>query len=187
MHPNLIEGDVVLVNRVAYDLKLPLTNIRLVHLGDPRRGDIITFWSPSDGRRLIKRVMALPGDTIAMHHKQLLINGQPAAYLPKGKMMETIAPAVQVPAVRLSENTGDSRHDIQWLEGATRAVDFGPIVIPAERYLMLGDNRDNSADSRYIGLIDRSLLIGKAERILVSDNYQGNWAPRFERFGKELY
>jgi signal peptidase I len=64
---------------------------------------------------------------------------------------------------------------------------FGPVAIPAGQYLMLGDNRDNSADSRYIGLVPRKNLIGRAERVLVSADYQGNWMPRTERFGMSLY
>jgi signal peptidase I len=66
MRPNLLEGDVVFVNRIAYDLKLPLTDVILAHLGDPRRGDIVTFTSPADGKRLIKRLVALPGDVVEM-------------------------------------------------------------------------------------------------------------------------
>jgi len=64
--------------------------------------------------------------------------------------------------------------------------DFGPVTVPQDAYLMLGDNRDNSADSRYIGFVPRHLLIGRAERILVSADYQGNWMPRTERFGQSL-
>src|SRR5512135_918846 len=76
MHPNLLEGDVVLVNRLAYDLKVPLTDIIVAHTGEPKRGDIVTFFSPKNGMRLIKRVIALPGDRLEMRDKQLIINGQ---------------------------------------------------------------------------------------------------------------
>ena len=80
MHPNILEGDVVLVNRLAYNLKVPLTDVVLARLGDPRRGDIVTFSSPQDGRRLIKRVVGLPGDVVSMQDKRLLINGRPVGY-----------------------------------------------------------------------------------------------------------
>ena len=68
-----------------------------------------------------------------------------------------------------------------------RAFDVGPVTVPQGEYLMLGDNRDNSADSRVIGLVPRKLLVGRAERVLVSADYQGNWMPRTERFGMSLY
>src|SRR3954454_23209124 len=77
MRPTLLEGDVVFVNRLAFDLKVPLTDIAVVHLGEPRRGDIITFSSPRDGTRLIKRLIAVPGDTVEMRNRLLLVNGQP--------------------------------------------------------------------------------------------------------------
>jgi signal peptidase I len=80
MHPNLLEGDVVFVNRLAYNVKLPLTDIVLSQTGEPQRGDIVTFSSPVNGTRLIKRVIALPGDRVEMRNEQLIINGQPARY-----------------------------------------------------------------------------------------------------------
>jgi signal peptidase I len=80
MHPNLLEGDVVLVNRLAFDLKVPLTDMVLARLGEPARGDIVTFRSPRDGTRLIKRVAALPGDVVEMRNERLVINGRQADY-----------------------------------------------------------------------------------------------------------
>ena len=74
MHPTILEGDVVLVNRLAYNLKLPLTDVVLARTGEPQRGDIVTFSSPRDGTRLIKRIVGLPGDVISMRDKHLLIN-----------------------------------------------------------------------------------------------------------------
>jgi len=188
MHPNILEGDVILVNRLAYNLKVPLTNIVLSRTGEPVRGDIVTFFSPKDGTRLVKRLVGLPGDTIAMRNKQLIVNGHAATYASAGVVMETTASGYAGPALRLIEKgLGTRTHEIQWLSGADNAPDFGPLVIPADRYLMLGDNRDNSADSRFIGLVPRELLIGRAERILVSAAITDNWLPRFDRFGKNLY
>ena len=80
MRPTILEGDVVLVNRLAYDLKVPLTDVSLAKLGEPQRGDIVTFTSPTDGTRLIKRLVALPGDVVEMKDEVLLINHQAAAY-----------------------------------------------------------------------------------------------------------
>lgn len=187
MHPNILEGDVVLVNRLAYNLKLPLTDIVLARLGDPKRGDIVTFTSPKDGVRLIKRVVGLPGDTVAMRDKQLLINGQTVAYAPIEVATEDIGRGRTLPALRLKEGLGEHPYEVQWLAGVANASEFGPITIPADRYLMLGDNRDNSADSRFIGLVPHDLLIGRAERVLVSAAITENWMPRFGRFGKDFY
>lgn len=187
MHPTLQEGDVVLVNRLAYDLKVPLTTHSLARLGDPQRGDIVTFWSPADGKRLIKRVAAVPGDTVSMRNKLLTINGRPAIYTPREEGHESVGHSISLRTLRLEEDTGTEKHDIQWLLGTSLASNFGPLTLPHDQFLMLGDNRDNSADSRYIGLVPRSQLIGKAEAILVSADIEGNWMPRLKRFGKSLY
>jgi signal peptidase I len=186
MHPNLLEGDVVFVNRLAFDLKIPLTDISLAHTGDPRRGDIVTFSSPEDGTRLIKRVIGLPGDTIEMRGKRISVNGTPADYETLGMADEPLA-ARGVKALHVQEGTLENHHEIQWLGERGTRDDFGPIVIPADRFLMLGDNRDNSADSRYFGLVARERIIGRAERILVSADYKDTWNLRFDRFGKTLH
>jgi signal peptidase I len=185
MRPNLLEGDVVLVNRLAFDLKLPLTDIIVRRLGDPRRGDVVTFSSPKDGTRLIKRVIALPGDVVEMRDEQLTINGQPAVYTQRQDTIEKIAGGVTT-ALQLTETAGGASHRIQVLPEVAALRNFGPMTIPAGEYLMLGDNRDNSADSRVIGLVPRALLIGRAERVLVSADMLGNWMPRTERFGMAL-
>ena len=186
MHPNLLEGDVVFVNRLAFDLKVPLTDVILARLGEPRHGDIVTFSRPGDGMRLIKRVVALPGDLVEMRDKRLYINGVAADYRLEGQAMKAVDDEGKTPVLHLRERFPDSSRDIQWLASAATAPDFGPLRIPEDHYLMLGDNRDRSADSRFFGLVPREALIGRAERILVSAAYQDDWSPRFERFGQSL-
>lgn len=186
MHPNILEGDVVLVNRLAYDLKLPLTDRIVMRLGDPQRGDIVTFTSPRDGVRLIKRIVALPGDRVAMRDKELIINGELASY--RATPAQALPAALDAPwqaELRVEQLDGAGRL-IQWLPGVTARDNFAVQVIPEGQYLMLGDNRDNSADSRYIGLVPRELLIGKAVRVLLSVDILGLWLPRLERFGQAL-
>ena len=185
MHPNLLEGDVVFVNRLAFDLKVPLTDVVVAHTGDPRRGDVVTFFSPQDGMRLIKRVIGLPGDTIEMRGKRLYVNGAVASYEELGLADEPLAPR-GVKALHVEEDTAGNRHEIQWLARRGERDDFGPLTIPADHYLMLGDNRDNSEDSRWFGLVPREKLIGRAVGILVSADYKDTWAVRFSRFGKSL-
>ena len=186
MRPNLLEGDVVFVNRLAFDLKVPLTDHIVTHTGEPQRGDVVTFSSPKDGTRLIKRLVAVPGDVVELRNERLVINGVEASYDLPQQVMEPIG-AAQVPTLRLSETMNGHARRIQVMpQVLSSARNFGPVTVPADQYLMLGDNRDNSADSRYIGFVPRNLLIGRAERLLVSVDTQGNWAPRFDRFGMSL-
>lgn len=185
MRPNLLEGDVVFVNRLAFDLKVPLTDRIVTHTGQPQRGDIVTFSSPKDGTRLIKRIAAVPGDVVEMRDKKLIVNGREEGYQQTATLTEEVN-GNALRALRLTENTGAESHTIQWLPQIAARDNFGPIQIPQDKFLMLGDNRDNSDDSRYIGLVSRNLLIGRAVRILVSADIKGNWAPRFDRFGQTL-
>ncbi|MDB5792812.1 MAG: Signal peptidase [Massilia sp.] len=186
MRPNLLEGDVVFVNRLAFNVKVPLTDHVLAHTGEPRRGDVVTFSSPVDGTRLIKRLVGLPGDVVELRNERLVINGVEAAYEGPQQVMEPVG-AGQVAALRLSESFDGHARRIQLMPQAPAAArDFGPVTVPPGQYLMLGDNRDNSADSRYIGFVPRHLLIGRAEGLLVSADMLRNWMPRFERFGMSL-
>ena len=187
MRPNLLEGDVVFVNRLAYNVKIPLTDTVLARTADPQRGDIVTFSSPLDGVRLIKRLVAVPGDVVEMRAKALIINGQPARYEALDSVLEPSGPVGVLMATHVKETTGQEQHQIQWLTGVAAKDNWGPMTIPPDQFLMLGDNRDNSADSRYIGPVPRQLLIGRAERILVSADILEKWQPRFERFGRSLY
>jgi signal peptidase I len=190
MHPNLLEGDVVLVNRLAFDLKVPLTDVVLARLGEPQRGDIVTFRSPRDGTLLIKRVVALPGDVVEMRNERLYINGKGADYKVVEQSLDSVG-GTATRAFQLAEtwdgNRARQRRHIQIMPDVLAARTFGPVTVAPGEYLMLGDNRDNSADSRMIGLVPRKLLVGRAERVLVSADYQGNWMPRTERFGMSLY
>jgi len=188
MRPTLLEGDVVFVNRLAYDLKLPLTDRVLARLGEPERGDVVTLSSPLDGARLIKRIAALPGDTVEMRDEVLYLNGESARYEAPEAVTETLVEwgRTQVPATRWTERLQGHERRVQWLQGVTAHRSFGPVTVPEGQYLVLGDNRDNSADSRYIGFVPRHLLIGQAQRVLVSADILGGWAPRLERLGKAL-
>ncbi|MEN3029602.1 signal peptidase I [Chromobacterium amazonense] len=187
MRPTVLEGDLVLVNRLAYDLKLPLSNVILHRTGEPQRGDIVTFGSPKDGTRLIKRLVAVPGDVVEMRNEELIINGRTAHYQPLQQLTETVAANVALPALRLQESGAQPPHRVQWLAGVNARSSFGPITIPPGQYMMLGDNRDDSADSRYFGLVPRNLLIGRAVGVIASADITGNWMPRWERFASDFH
>jgi signal peptidase I len=186
MRPTLLEGDVVLVNRVAYDLKLPLSDVILMHLGDPQRGDVVTFSSPRGGTRLIKRIVALPGDTVEMRDERLFINGRPMAYSQAQGIREQLqygdGYSTQIEGVSATEDLAGRAHRMQVLPAVNARRDFGPLTVPADSYFMLGDNRDNSEDSRYIGFVPRQNLIGRAHHVLVSADILDRWQPRLQRF-----
>ncbi|MFG6432625.1 signal peptidase I [Roseateles sp. LYH14W] len=186
MRPTLLEGDVVLVNRLAYALKLPLTDIVLLRLSEPQRGDVVTFSSPAGGTRLIKRIVGLPGDRIAMRGDVLLLNGQPVGLDGPQTRGETVAPGWVVDAVRATERLEGRPHAVQFLPPLRARRDVAETTVPPGHYFMLGDNRDNSEDSRVIGTVPRELLIGRAHRVLVSADWLGEdgWrmAPRFGRW-----
>lgn len=190
MRPTLLEGDVVLVNRLAYDLKLPLTDVVLLPLGEPRRGDVVTLSSPAGGTRLIKRIVGLPGDRIAMRDDVLILNGQALAPTERQTGGETVAPGWVVDAVRATENLGGREHRVQLLPALRARRDFAEITVPAGQYFLLGDNRDNSEDSRFIGTVPREKLIGRAHHVLVSADWLGEdgWrmVPRFGRWASAI-
>ena len=145
MEPALLPGDHMVVNKLCYDLKLPFTDLVLLPLGDPQRGDVVVFRNPTGhGDDLVKRVIGLPGETLEVRDKRVLINGRPlradwGRYTPYS-------------------HPGDN---------------FGPIKIPPGKYFMMGDNRDNSYDSRFWnqgrgGFVPREDMVGRAEVILWS-------------------
>ena len=186
MRPTLLEGDVVFVNRLAYNVKVPLTDIVVAPLGDPQRGDIVTFSSPKDGTRLIKRVVGLPGDLIEMHGDKLIVNGLAARYDGFVDLPDPVAPGRRLESVHAVEHVDGGQRAIQFLPAIRARRDIAPMRVPEGCYFMLGDNRDNSEDSRYIGAVPRRLLIGKANRIVVSADILDHWHPRMDRVGKAL-
>jgi signal peptidase I len=186
MRPNILEGDVVLVNRVAYDFKLPLSDVALFSTGEPQRGDVITFTSPADGVRLIKRLVALPGDVVEMRNEVLTINGAVAEYSAPDATIEPLDNGRTTAALQIRERVAGNERTVQFLPEVGAKRNFGPLVVPKDSYFFLGDNRDNSADSRYIGFVPRHLLVGKAHHIVVSAAIKGDWLPRLERTGQRI-
>ena len=124
MHPSLLEGDVVYVNRMAYDLKVPLTDIVVTHIGDPVRGDVVTFASPKDGTRLIKRIVAVPGDVVEMRNEQLVINGKPAQYQVLDAASPEALPGGIAEAYRLHETVEGRGHRIQVMPQLTARSNY---------------------------------------------------------------
>jgi signal peptidase I len=121
-----------------------------------------------------------------MRHGILAINGVPAQYTEQSIKPEPLYEGANLNALQATEHVAGIEHIVQYLPDVNAKRDFGPLVVPAEQYFMLGDNRDNSEDSRYIGSVSRELLIGKANHLLVSADIKANWLPRFARFGQAL-
>lgn len=184
MYPSLLEGDRVICDRLAYDIKLPFTDVILKHLDDPKRGDIVTFLSPEDGTRLVKRLIAVPGDVLEMRNEKLVINGVEASYQPvSARDADHLTPQREYQGEQLvfKESLGSLQHEMIVMPERAAMRSFGPVKVPAGEYLMLGDNRDNSRDSRYIGLVKRELITGQVKRLLFSLNGDNYYLPRLER------
>ncbi|HSL83442.1 MAG TPA: signal peptidase I [Thermoanaerobaculia bacterium] len=170
MKPTILEGDRVFVNKVAYDLRVPFTTWRVAEWGDPRRGDIVVLLSPENGRRLIKRVIGVPGDVLALRRNRLYINGEPARYEPlEGEIAGRLRPDQPFRRFLAWEDLGGDRHPVMVTPSLHSPLgDFGPVTVPDGRYFLLGDNRDESRDSRAIGFIPRDLILGEAVGVAFS-------------------
>ena len=194
MLPTILPGDRVVVTKLAYHLRLPFTNIHLLRWGHPKRGEIVTFESPADGKLLIKRVIGEPGDTVIMRANQLFINNKPAVYryLPE-EITSQLSGREQRDYRFFSEQLNSDATSSTEHHAVSHAVmllpslpneknSFGPITVPKDHYLMLGDNRDNSSDSRRIGFISRDLISGRAHTVAFSVDYEDYYLPRESRF-----
>lgn len=193
LEPTLLIGDFILTNKYTYGLKLPIFRTTILKIGSPQRGDIIVFrWPPNKHYYFIKRIVGIPGDRIDYIDKMLIINGQQAI-----QMTEPILPAVKTTqrengdwmrVLEKQENLLGVRHQI-YQEPNKPAYNFQNINVPERMYLVMGDNRDSSADSRYWGFVPEENIVGKASWVWMS------WDPfaaygihkiRWYRIGKRI-
>jgi signal peptidase I len=183
MKPTILEGDRVFVNKLAYDLKVPFTTLRLAQWSNPRRGEIVVFYSPHDGQRLVKRVVGLPGDTLELRRNRLILNGQPVDYRPLAEeLLRDVSPSDRAVQVFAGEQLPGRPHAVAAIPQVSAKRDFGPIVVPEEQYFMMGDNRDTSFDSRYFGAVERQRILGQATSVVLSFDKSRHWLPRWRRF-----
>jgi signal peptidase I len=150
MEDTLLIGDFLLANKFVYGARLPLVNWRLPSFRNPERGDVVIFIFPGDGvTKYIKRCVAIPGDTVVVRNKALYINGKRFADESFTKFIDT---------------TRDGRPNVlQRKPGGQNSRDFfGPYIVPPDSYFMMGDNRDNSYDSRFWYAVNKDLILGKA-------------------------
>ncbi len=167
MLPTLSVGDFILVNKFSYGLRLPVLNTKFLELGEPRRGDVVVFRYPPDpSKDYIKRIVGLPGDEIRYEDKTLFINGERVPTENITLYTGYGAGALGVPTLEMVESLGDVEHQIlvvpRRLEPDLRKR------IPAGHYFVMGDNRDNSADSREWGFVPEQNLVGRAFLIWMS-------------------
>ncbi len=173
MQPTIVEGDRILVNKMAYDIRVPFTQHSLLKIADPQVNDIVIFESEVADKRLVKRVMAVPGDVISMHNNKLQINGQSLTY----RVLQQ-SPQQTV----FNEKYKQLSHQIRLSHHSSSLAHFAAVVVPVDHYLVLGDNRNNSADSRVIGFVPRSEIIGRSSTVVISLDYDNYFLPRGDRF-----
>lgn len=185
MLPSILVGDRIVVDKLAYDLRVPFTLTRLASWRSPKRGDVVTFESPKDDRLLVKRVIGVPGDVVAMRRNVLMVNGVTARYEP---VAAADVPYPVPPGHTLLRESvlGDERFVMLEDGRAAFASTFKPVQVPEGHYLMLGDNRDHSQDFRYIGFVPRTSVIGQAKTVAFSLDYDNYYAPRLNRFLADL-
>ena len=177
MMPTIEIGDRITVNKMAYDLRIPFTSTSIVRMNEPKRGEIVVFNSKAANKRLIKRIIALPGDSVSMEREFLTINGKKASYKTlshtSGHLLrETINEISQVVTIDSTKLTPLNR--------------FSNVTVPKDHYLVLGDNRQNSADSRVYGFVPREELLGNANHVAFSLDYNNYYIPRTNRVFKHL-
>jgi len=187
MRPTIVEGDRILVNKLAYDLKIPYTTWRISTWDDPARGDIVVFYSPVDGTRLVKRVVGLPGDFLEMRNNRLLINGKAIRYGSLNHNKIKNYPNHFDPGqLLLQEDLWERSHPIMVSPFSRSVNSFGPVKVPNNHYFMMGDNRGNSADSRYFGFVDRKKIVGRGKTVVLSLDHDNHYKPRWDRFFYKL-
>jgi signal peptidase I len=183
MKPTILEGDRIIVNKLAYGLKIPYTTWHVIRWDRPHRGEIVVFHSPVDGTRYVKRVVGLPGDVIELVDNRLLINGEAADYQPLAdELVAWLAPAERLQHGFAREQIGDRWHPVMSTPRLPARRQFPAMLVPADHYFMLGDNRDNSADSRFIGTVHIDQITGRSSRVGFSLDYGNYYLPRWQRF-----
>ncbi len=194
MMPTLLVGDFILVNKYSYGLRMPVTKTKLVEIGEPQRGDVVVFRYPRDPKvDYIKRLVGLPGDRIAYRDKKLYVNGKLMPQKPVGWYEPVGSGERMRGAIELIEDLDGVEHSILV---NPRTPDFGPgcqvlargeVKVPEGHYFMMGDNRDNSNDSRCWGFVPESNLVGKAFVIWLSIDWNRPGIIDWSRIGQTIH
>jgi signal peptidase I len=212
MMPTLLDGDFIIVNKFAYGLRLPVADQKIVPIGEPQRGDVVVFRYPPDPQiNYIKRLVGLPGDRVRVLSDQLIINGQPVPVVSDGRYDDGCYHNMRLSTEALGNHkhqtlscltAGDifvppgptcGRHIERNYEceesnilGEHDRGDSSEVLVPPGQYLMIGDNRDNSADGRFWGFVPEDHLVGKATRIWFNWDLQRSGGPNWSRIGHKI-
>jgi signal peptidase I len=214
MMPTLLDGDFIVVNKYAYGLRLPVTHQKVYEFGEPARGDVVVFRYPLDPTiNYIKRVVGLPGDLVEVRADRLIVNGEPVPFRDVARFDDGCYHNMRLAQEQLGEHQHEVLHCVtsdglgvapmpgcnRRLEqnyvcneagdgGSDSGADSGDqsMRVPLGRYLMIGDNRDNSQDGRYWGFVDENLLVGKATRIWFNWDLQRTGGPVWSRIGHQI-
>lgn len=179
LEPTLLVGDFLAVNKFAYGIRLPVVEKKVIPIKNPKTGEIAIFrWPPEPSYDYIKRVIGVPGDTIAYHNKVLSINGKE---MPQTFIEYTTDESSGNAVARYRENLNGVEHDI-YIRPEVPAVDF-EVTVPQGQYFMMGDNRDDSGDSRFWGFVGDEYLRGKALLVWLSWNSK-TAGVRWSRIGR---
>ncbi len=188
MMPTLLTGDFILVNKFAYGIRLPAIDTKIIPIGEPERGDVVVFRYPKDTTQdYIKRVVGLPGDVVEYRNKVLKVNGKVVANVQQSTYVGLGSGREMTGAELRTEQLGEVEHDIL----IDPRIQRGPLgegrwVVPEGHYFAMGDNRDNSQDSRYWGFVPEKNLVGPA--FLIWMNWDGkNGGIDFSRIGTVIH
>ncbi len=184
MMPTLLIGDFILVNKFSYGVRLPVIHTRILDLGEPQRGDVVVFRFPKEpDLDYIKRVVGVPGDRIGYFGKTLFVNGKPMEQVTLGPY-DVSSPHAPGENLVIEEDLTGVRHKI--LVNPSRPSIEGEYIVPPGHYFVMGDNRDNSNDSRYWGFVPEENLVGKAILIWMNWDFSRN-SIDFGRIGKGIH
>ena len=184
MMPTLLVGDFILVNKFAYGIRLPVLDSKVIEIGEPQRGDVVVFRYPKDPAvDYIKRVVGLPGDRVGYFNKVIYINGEAIGQVPAGVYVGKGSGISMSGASKRSEQLDGVQHDILVMQRSPGLE--GEFVVPDGEYFVMGDNRDNSNDSRFWGSVPETNLVGKAFRIWMNWD-SANGGVDFGRIGTKI-
>jgi signal peptidase I len=212
MMPTLLDGDFIIVNKYAYGLRVPVLNRKFLAVGAPQRGDVVVFRYPPDPAvNYIKRLVGLPGDTVSVQNDQLIINGAPVPLADRGRFNDGCYLNMQLGEEQLGTHRHHtlSCHTSTYIQDApvascNRSIgrsyqcdvteqgdqpdqnDKFDMRVPPGHYLMIGDNRDNSADGRVWGFVPEENLVGRASRIWFNWDWGRSGGPNWRRIGNRI-